>query len=144
MPDFRFQTLLNYRERIVEDRQIELAEAQRALVAATAELERLQQERRRYNEGLQRLIQGRLRIDEIEHHYRYLVSLDQRIEAQRGQVATTESAAEEVRARLEDALKDRKTLEKLKEYDEQNFQTAQRQHEANALDDLNIVRYSRS
>jgi flagellar FliJ protein len=144
MPDFRFHTLLNYRERIVEDRQIELAEAQRALVAAIAELERLQQERRRYNEGLQRLIQGLLRIDEIEHHYRYLASLDQQIEAQRGQVAAAESAVEEVRARLEDALKDRKTLEKLQEYDEQSFQAAQRQHEANALDDLNIVRYSRS
>jgi flagellar FliJ protein len=144
MSTFRFQTLLNYRERIVEDRQIELAEAQRAQAAAEADLHRLQRDRARYEEGLQGLIQGILRIDEIDHHYRYLATLEVQIEAQQVRVAETEAAVEAVRARLEAALKDRKTLEKLKEYDDESLQAALRQYEANTLDDLNIVRYRRA
>lgn len=144
MPNFRFQTLLNYRERIVEDRQIELAEAQRGLVTAVTALDRLRGERSRHNAGLQRLVQGVLHVEEIEHQYRYLAGLDQRIEAQQAQVDAADIAVEEARARLEEAVKDRKTMEKLKEYDEQSFQTALRQHEAQTLDDLNIVRYRRA
>lgn len=141
---FRFQTLLDYRHRIVEDRQIELAETHRQLVAAQDLLAQMLANRARFGAQLQGIICGVLRVDEIEQQYRYLAVLDEQIESQRAVVSLAEEAVESARARLEAALKERKTLEKLKEYGEQGFAAAMRQRESKQIDDLNIVRYSRS
>lgn len=143
MPSFRFQTLLDYRNRIVENRQIELATAQRHLAEMQAVLAQLLADRARFAEQLQRTLNGVLRIDEIEHQYRFLTALDQRIAEQRAQIQTAEESVEDARSALEAAMKDRKTLEKLQEYDEAALHEALRQREASALDDLNIARYSR-
>ena len=141
---FRFQTLLDYHHRLVEDRQIELAETQRQLLLEQAQLALMQANRARYGDQLQRMLDGVLHIDEIEHQYRYLTALDDQLTTQRMVIVVAEEAVESARARLEEALKKRKRLEKLKEYDQQSFELTMRQREANQLDDINIARYNRS
>jgi flagellar export protein FliJ len=104
----------------------------------------MQGNRARYGDQLQRMLDGVLHIDEIEHQYRYLTALDDQLTTQRMAIAVAEEAVESARARLEEALKKRKRLEKLKEYDQQSFELTMRQREANQLDDINIARYNRS
>ncbi len=143
-PSFRFQTLLDYRNRIVEDRQIDLANRQREFAEAKLHLSELYHSRTRMAEYLQRGLAGVLRIDEIQQQYRYLNALDGKISQQQAVLQSAEEATETARAALEAALKERKTMEKLKEYDADDFREDMRQREAKALDDLNIARYSRS
>lgn len=143
-PTFRFQSLLEYRKRLVEDRQVELAQAQRVVQAVQAELERLRAERDHFAQQLtETLSHGSLRVDEVEHQYRYLAALDQRLQAQLQVVAEAEAAREQVRAGLEQALKERKTIEKLQEHDLTEFRESQRKQEMDALDDINISRHIR-
>ncbi|MEZ4636117.1 MAG: flagellar export protein FliJ [Caldilineaceae bacterium] len=113
--DFRFQAVLDYRQRIVEDRQRHLADAQRAWRVEMDGLDALREQRARFAAQLEEMLQGVLHVDEIEHHYRYLAALDLAIKAQEAVVETAEEAAEAARADLEEALKERKTIEKLKE-----------------------------
>jgi flagellar export protein FliJ len=144
-PPFRFQSLLEYRKRLVEDQQVALAQAQRVVQAAQTELARLRAERDYFAQQLtETLSHGSLRVDEVEHQYRYLAALDQRLQAQAQAVAEAESAQEQVRAGLEQALKERKTLEKLQEHDLAEFRESQRKQERDVLDDINISRHARS
>ena len=142
--DFRFQTILDYRQRIVEDRQRHLADAQRAWRVEMDGLDALREQRVRFAAQLEEMLKGVLHIDEIEHHYRYLAALDLAIQAQHTVVEAAEAAAEKARANLEEALKDRKTMEKLKEYDRERLLEAIEQNEAKAMDDLNIARHARN
>ncbi len=142
--DFRFQTVLDYRQRLVENRQRELADAQRAWRREVAGLDSLCEQRARFAAQLQQMLGGILHVDEIEHHYRYLAALDLAIQAQQALVDEAEIATEASRSQLEEALKNRKTLEKLKEYDHDRIVEAIQQDEARALDDLNISRHSRT
>lgn len=142
--DFRFQTILDYRQRIVEDRQRHLADAQRAWRVEMDGLEALREQRERFAAQLEEMLKGILHVDEIEHHYRYLAALDLAIQAQQVVVVEAEAAAERARAGLEEALKERKTMEKLKEYDRDRLLEALAQNEAKAIDDLNIARFNRS
>ncbi|MCB0112530.1 MAG: flagellar export protein FliJ [Caldilineaceae bacterium] len=142
--DFRFQAVLDYRQRIVEDRQRHLADAQRAWRVEMDGLDALREQRARFAAQLEEMLQGVLHVDEIEHHYRYLAALDLAIKAQEAVVETAEEAAEAARADLEEALKERKTMEKLKEYDRERLLEAIAQDEAKAVDDLNIARFGRN
>lgn len=141
--DFRFQTILDYRQRIVEDRQRHLADAQRAWRVEMDGLEALREQRERFAAQLEEMLKGILHVDEIEHHYRYLAALDLAIQAQQAVVVEAEAASERARAALEEALKERKTMEKLKEYDRERLLEALAQNEAKAIDDLNIARFNR-
>ena len=142
--DFRFQAILDYRQRIVEDRQRHLADAQRAWRVEMEGLDALREQRVRFAAQLGEMLKGVLHVDEIEHHYRYLAALDLSIQAQQTVVDAAEAAAEQARANLEEALKDRKTMEKLKEYDRERILEAIEQNEAKAVDDLNIARHARN
>ena len=142
--DFRFQAILDYRQRIVEDRQRHLADAQRAWRVEMDGLDALREQRARFAAQLEEMLKGVLHVDEIEHHYRYLAALDLAIQAQQAVVEAAEAAAEQARANLEEALKDRKTMEKLKEYDRERILEAIEQNEAKAVDDLNIARHARN
>lgn len=142
-PGFRFQTLLDYKNRIVEECQLALAQRQQRLQQLQARHVQLQTERQTIAQQLQASLQGALAVVEVQHRYRYLASLDRRIDAQIDQIHQAQGAVDEARQALEFALKECKTLEKLREYDQDMWQTQLRHKESRILDDLNIARYRR-
>lgn len=142
LPDFRFQTILNYRKRTEDERQMELAQALQTVASLRAQRERLQSERLRLAEMLKGLLAGQLDTTGIERSYRYLNSLDQQLFHLADDAQRAEQAVAERRHHLAEAVKDRKTMERLKEYDRQVFVAAYSQKEQEEMDELNVARYS--
>jgi len=143
-PRFRFQTLLDYKSRLVDDLRLEMARKQQTLQRLQQERRRLQETRSRVADELQTKMQKGLSIQAVRQTYQYLdfleqalVNLDERIRQAEDQVA-------DVRQRLAEALKERKTFEKLREYAMAELRTRLQKREAEALDDLNIARYFHS
>ncbi|MBX3053626.1 MAG: flagellar export protein FliJ [Caldilineaceae bacterium] len=141
--DFRFQAILNLRKRTEDERQLELAQALQAVAALRAQRERLQNERLRIVEQLRETLTGFVDVSNIEQRYRYLASLDQRLHHLAEELAQADEEVLAQRGRLAEAVKDRRTMEKLKEYDRQSFLSAFQKKEQEALDDLNVSRFAR-
>ena len=129
-PQYRLETVLELRKRAEDAAKHEFADAQKALAAAKAELQRLiadlarrKAERKAKIDAYMKemlakgmgamAVQGmgsyekRLRAEEAE--------VAQQIEVQKGKVAEAEEFAEQKRAALAEAAKDVKAIEKHKE-----------------------------
>ncbi|MCL4832952.1 MAG: flagellar export protein FliJ [Caldilineaceae bacterium] len=141
-PAFRFQTILDYRKRSESERQMDLAQALQMVVSLRAQRERLQSERLHLTETLKSALLGQLDTGSIEREYRYLAGLDQQLRHLTGDLQQAEQVVTERRGELAQAVKERKTLERLKEYDHQSFVTAWQQKEQDEMDELNITRHA--
>lgn len=141
--DFRFQSILDLRKRSEEERQMELALTLQQVVALRGQRERLLAERLGISQMIKKSMQGALNATQVEQHYRYLYSLDRQIEHLAEEIHQAEEMAVAQRHLLAEAMKERKTLEKLKEQDRRAFLVAYNQKEQETLDDLNIARHAR-
>jgi len=142
-PQFRFQTILDLRKRTEDERQMELAQALQAVAALRARQERVQVERLRVAENLQGTLHGSVDAGNLEQQYRYLTSLDERLHHLADDLHQADETVVLQRHRLADALKERKTMEKLKEYAHQAFLNTYLHKEREAIDDLNVSRFGR-
>ncbi|MFN2527241.1 MAG: flagellar FliJ family protein, partial [Candidatus Baltobacteraceae bacterium] len=110
---FALEPVLEHRKRIEEERQQELAVAQHALNAATAELLSLH-DRFRKNSNILREDHKSFEVETLRLHYAHLEFLDRAITEQEGVVALRKSEHEAARRVLLVAAKEKKALEKLK------------------------------
>jgi flagellar FliJ protein len=142
-PDFRFQTILELRKRTEDEQQMVLAQALQQAASLRAQWERLQVERARLAEKLKAKLHGPLDASEVEQHYRYLGSLDQQLAHLAEEVADADEAVLAQRHRLGEAMKERKTMDRLKENDLQAFLDNYQKKEQKETDELNLTRRSR-
>lgn len=142
-PAFRFQTILEFRKRTEDERQMELAKALQAATSLRDRLETMQSERARVAADLQTTLHGPLDISDVELRYRYLGSLDEQVIQLAQMLADAEEEVLQQRIRLADAMKDRKTIEKLKENDREKYRNEHLQKEQKEVDELNVTRRSR-
>ena len=143
-PAFRFQSLLNYRQRCVEDKQTALARAQQHLRACQTGLAQLRKEHARLVSQLEAALHGYLTAEEVQRRYRFLAVTEKRISEQEERIVAAQQTVVSARQELAEALKERKTLDKLREYDQQAFLSEVQRKEMAALDDLNIGRFVRA
>ena len=141
---FRFQTLLDYKSRRVDDLRLEMAHKQQALQRLHRERVRLQETHTRVADELRVKMERGLPIHAVRQTYQYLDFLEQALVDVDEQIVHAESEVADVRERLAEALKERKTFEKLREYAMAEQRTRLQKREAEALDDLNIARYFHS
>lgn len=120
-----------------------LAQALQAAAALRGEEARAQAEQNHLSAQLAAALGQSWNPEEVQQHYRYLDSLQARLVRLAGEVAAAERAVNEERNRLADAVKERKTLEKLKEYERQAFLESYQKKEQAEMDDLNVARFSR-
>lgn len=140
---FALDPVLGHRERIEDEKMLELAARRREVQEAQDELARLHAEYKAHSAAL-RDGHRDFSTDELRLHYAHLEYLDRRITAQHELVAQRQAVAERARARLVDASKDRKVIEKLKDRKYEEYVADEALAEQRDADDGNARRYARA
>ena len=140
---FPLQPVLELRKRVEDEHQQTVAIRRRAHEDAKRELERLNDEFRRFAGSL-RERHRELATEDLRLHYAHLQYLDRAIEAQLKLVAERAAALERARRDLVAASKDRKVVDKLKERRRIAFVAEEMRVEQIELDDANARRHARS
>lgn len=138
---FTLEPVLDYRERIEEEKQLVFSARQREHEAAVAELDRLHGEFRA-NSARLRDRHKSFGAEELRAHYAHLEYLDRAITMQHGFVAQKKFAMDKAREDLLDASKDRKVMEKLKERRLDEYQRIEAVEDQKEVDDANNRRYA--
>jgi len=135
---FSLQKVLEYRQRLEEQAIRAFAEAQAQLMHEQAVLHKLLIER---EECLRRSHRRQhLSVELLAVEQTYLSALEERIEQQRQRVAEAEKVLEEKRQALIEAQRERKTMERLREKQYEEWRQEWLRTEQKALDDLATVR----
>jgi flagellar FliJ protein len=135
---FSLQKVLEYRQRLEEQAIRAFAEAQAQLMHEQAVLHKLLIER---EECLRRSHRRQhLSVELLAVEQTYLSALEERIEQQRQRVAEAEKVLEEKRQALIGAQRERKTLERLREKQYEEWRQEWLRTEQKALDELANVR----
>ncbi|MBO6111466.1 MAG: flagellar export protein FliJ [Lachnospiraceae bacterium] len=138
---YRMQNILNLKEKLEEQARNEYAEQRMHLNEAEEEEERLKDEKRLYEEEAVRLRSKSLNILDIEANANAIYALDSLIEDQRQVVKREEALLEKKREKLEEAMKDRKTQDKLKEHAFEDFKADLLYQESKEIDQLTSYTY---
>ena len=138
---YRMQNILNLKEKLEEQARNEYAEQRMHLNEAEEEEERLKDEKRLYEEEAVRLRSKSLNILDIEANANAIYALDSLIEDQRQFVKREEALLEKKREKLEEAMKDRKTQDKLKEHAFEDFKADLLYQESKEIDQLTSYTY---
>lgn len=113
--NFRFQRLLEIKERIEEGRRIALGEATAVLNRERQRLEELERVRQQYRRASQVLPAAPLVPILLNLNANYLLRLQREIDEQQEQIRRVEAIVEDRRQKLLAATKERRTYEILKE-----------------------------
>lgn len=134
---FKLQAVLKHRTHIEQMRQRELAEAQAQVTRLQDELRRLNQEVTDASESVRKNhMTGRLDLGFLAAHRRYLAATQRKGMAIVQRIAYAQQIADEARARLAEAAKDKKIIEKLRERGLQRWQVEQQTKEMALLDEV--------
>jgi flagellar FliJ protein len=140
---FRLATLLKLRESDRDQRRSELADAQRALTMIDERLAELEQEMESARTIVRQSVSvGQVAVDVLLDNQRYelmLLAEKKSIDTQRGQVA---DEADRRRQLLVEADRQVKTLEKLRDQQQQRHRMAQEKWEAKQLDEVAVRAYA--
>jgi len=143
---FRLQSILEAREKALEDRQLELAKLLNELRLQEQRLEELYSYQHQTKKSLENLIEQGSKIDftTIKNHYDYIDKLADDIRNQHKVIVDTEMQVEEKKQEVLEALKAKTMMEKLKEKDYKKFLDEFEAYEAKEIDEIAINRHGRS
>ncbi|MBO4374049.1 MAG: flagellar export protein FliJ [Lachnospiraceae bacterium] len=133
---YRMQNILNIKEKLEEQARNDYAAQRAVLNEAEDEEERLRDTKKSYEKEAVKLRSDSLNIREIEENTNAIAILDRFIKEQHQVVEREEEKLEERRAELEEAIKERKTQEKLKEHAFDEFKAEINHQEAKEIDEL--------
>lgn len=139
---FRLDSVLAHRERIENERRLDLAVALGKLRAAEEQRDRMIGDRDALRARL-RDHHSELDAFELRSCYAHCDFLDREITSQELVVAEAHAGAEAERLRLVEATKDKKVLETLKQRRREAFEAAAATAEQSMLDDVNARLYDR-
>ena len=141
-PKFRLQSVLDYREQLVEQRQQEFGVAERAVQAQRMVLEAIRESMQALTEVI-RLSQqaGALDCEELRRQLVYQQHLDAREKAEQRTLADLEMQLEAKRQELLHALQEKQSLDRLKERDAALRKQEENYKEGQMLDEIGMVRF---
>ena len=140
---FKLEALLNHRRHQEEVCQKELAQTERQLTAEQAKLRRQKEEKRHNVQMLQAKQQDHVNVSEIILSVNYIQQLTKNIEVQKICVRDAAGKVNQKRNELIFIVKKRKTLEKLKEKEWNNYQQKMMQNERKLMDEVASTRHAR-
>ncbi len=133
---FRLEGLLRLR-RVEEKRCLSSLRARQVEVADAQERQReLNSDRGRTIESLRRLGQGRLEMEEVLRHRRYLISLENRTREVHAEVIRRQSALIEAQRVTARAVRERQLVERLRERRRDDHELGVRRQEVRDLDEI--------
>jgi flagellar protein FliJ len=142
---FQLQSVLDYREQIVDLRQSELAELESRLQAERLVLISLRQRIADLADGI-RIVQqgGGLNCDDLSYKMAYLEQLESRETAQIARVRECRQERDAKRQELMQAAQDKQVIEKLKERRLEQRRAEELHREGQVLDEISVVRFLRT
>ena len=138
---YKMQNILSIKEKMETQAKQAFADAKRRLDHEIEELDALLARKREIERHAVEVLQGELDMHEIEDSQMARIVIDQKIAEQRQRVSRAEIALENTRAQLEEAVKERKTHEKLKEKQFDEFVREDSRAESKTIDELTTYTY---
>lgn len=140
---FKFATILNYRRQIEHMHQQELARVIQEWQDEKARLEEYQKLWRTCLQQWRCAQEDTVSVQDIELYQRYMVRLREEIRIQMEKVRHCIEVMNEKRSRLLKARTDRKTLEKLNDYEYAKYRAERIRSEARFNDEIATQRHGR-
>ena len=143
MYKFSLQSLLNHRKHIEEDLEKEMGRINRAVNNEKRRLENIRKEKIKCREELQEKQSDGKKVNEIILHFNYLDKLSKDIDKQKRCLKDVEKEYDIKRSELIEAMKKRKTLERLKEKEIKAFNYSEMKVETNIMNEVAANRFIR-
>jgi flagellar FliJ protein len=141
MPKFVFQldAVLRHRKMIEEQRMRELGAAQSEMAKMQAELRAMDETTRSVSDDLRdNRLTGQLDMSFIAAHRRYVLAMQRKALALAQRMAAQQQVVDAARAKLAEAAKQRKIIEKLKERQHERWKSEQSRKELEQLGEVNM------
>lgn len=140
---YPLQSVLNLKEKLESQEKVLFQSAMSELRKEQEALEQLEQRKEDYEERLRDSVSAKLNLTTVKTNKEAIEILQEMIHQQTGRVRRAERHAEVARKRLEEAMKDRKTLEKLKEDAFAEYKKEYEKEEQKEIDELVSFRYEK-
>ncbi|MCR5440690.1 MAG: flagellar export protein FliJ [Lachnospiraceae bacterium] len=138
---YKMQNILSIKEKMETQAKQAFADAKRKLDLEQEALDRLFLKKEDVERHAVEVLQGELDLHEIEDSQMARIIIDRRIEEQKHRVNRATLELETARALLEEAVKERKTHEKLKEKQFDEFVREENRTESKTIDELTTYTY---
>ena len=141
---FRLQVVLDIKEKLLEQKLLELSKVQRGLQDAVNKQKTLEGYQAEINEALLNVFQSGNELDlvEVQRYKDFINKLIVDISNQKVVVQNITKLLDIKRKEVNDVLKEKKVLEKLKENQKKKFYHEFEAYERNELDDIASSRYA--
>lgn len=142
---FRLQTVLDMREKFLQEKQLEMARIVSALNAQIEKLDSLLAKKVNTRNSLESIYESSQELDilEVTNYKNYLSKVINDVKIQEGIISNTKIMLQAKRNEVSEALKEVKVLEKLKEKQEKKFYQHYEYVQAKEIDDIASTRYQR-
>jgi flagellar FliJ protein len=137
------EALLNHRRHQEEECQKQLAEARKELAAEQNKLGRSKREKHENVLELQKKQKNSASVSDIILYLNYIQQLSKKIEDQKRCVQKANKKVKQVRSELIMIIKNRKTLEKLKDKGQRAYEQKMIQDERKLMDEVATTRHAR-
>ena len=140
---FRLQPVLDLKEKVLEDKRLEMAKVIKLLNDYQEELNALEKMHLGYNDELESLSNSNayVNVADIAGYNNYLFDIEQKIKDKKYTIENTKKVLKVKQQAVNEALKEVKVLEKLKETQSQKYYKAIEKKEAEEIDDIVTARY---
>ncbi len=138
MEKFRYsmQNILNVKEKLEAQEKLAFQMAAEALREEEQKLEALFEKKSAYEDKLRECMNSKLDMKKIRAYKDGIENTEEQIRVQKGNVRKAEQKLEVARKRLEEAVKERKVHEILKENAFEEYKRAYEREEQKAVDEL--------
>ena len=143
MYKFNLQSLLNHRKHIEENLEKELGRIKRSVNNEKRRLENIKKEKIKFGEKIHKNQEDGKKVNEIIVCFNYLDKLSKDIDEQQRCLKNVEKKYDIKRSELIEAMKKRKTLERLKEKEMKAFNYSEMKVEQNIMNEVAANRFIR-
>ncbi len=141
---FPMQSILNIKGKLEEQAKMDFASARIRLDEEEEKLEALYARKGEYEEEGRRLREDKLHVQDILDNYKNaILKMDEYIMNQQLQVKRAENLLEEARIKLQEAMQERKTYERLREKAFEDFMREENARESKEVDELTSYLYGK-
>lgn len=139
---YRMQNILNIKYKLEEQAKQEYADAQYAYQQEVDKLEAIKVRRLNYLEEMRGFAEGSVNVLELDRCNDAIFVLDGMIQDQKNKVFYAQVAVDRAREKLNETMQERKTHEKLKEHQFENFLQELSSEEMKEIDQLVSYKYN--
>lgn len=142
---FRLQVVLDIKEKLLEQKLLELSKVQRGLQEAVQKQRTLEGYQQEINEALMNVFQSGNDLDlvEVQRYKDFINKLIVDISNQKVVIQNISKVLELKRKEVNEIIKEKKVLEKLKENQKKKYYQSYEYYQTRELDDISSARYAR-